>query len=190
MDFTKIPELPKSSLKRMKAIFLLLLLAAAPVFAAEPAPQLDPNLEALAPFLGGWRGEFKSSTAENPMVDVARWERALNGKAVRTIHSINDGIYGGESIVTWDAEKKEIIYHYFTTAGFQSKGTMKVNGKTLECHEVITGNAGGTTEVKGRFELKDDGTMQSSSKYLREGAWQDGHQVSYKRVADARPKFK
>jgi len=174
----------------MKSILLFLLLAITPTFAADAAPQLDDNLQALAPFLGGWRGEFKQSTAEKPMVDVSRWERALNGKAVRTIHSINDGIYGGESIVTWDAEKKEIIYHYFTTAGFYSKGTMKVSDKTLECHETIIGNAGGTTEVKGRFELKEDGTMVTSSKYLREGTWQDGHQITYKRAADARPKFK
>ena len=173
----------------MKSILLLLLLLT-PTFGADSAPQLDPNLQVLAPFLGGWRGEFKQSTPEKPMVDVARWERALNGKAVRTIHSINDGIYGGESIVTWDAEKKEIVYHYFTTAGFQSKGTMTVSGKILECHEIIIGNAAGTTEVKGRFELKDDGTMQSSSKYLREGTWQDGHKISYKRVPEARPKFK
>jgi hypothetical protein len=174
----------------MKSIILLLLIAVVPSFAAESAPSLDPDLQALAPFLGGWRGEFKQSTPDKPMIDVSRWERALNGKAVRTIHSINDGLYGGESIVTWDAEKKEIIYHYFTTAGFQSKGTMKVIGKTLECHETIIGNAGGTTEVKGLFELKDDGTMLSSSKYLREWTWQDGHEITYKRAADARPKFK
>ena len=176
----------------MKSILLFLLLAIASSFAADsPASgKLDPNLEPLAQFLGGWRGEFKQSTPEKPMFDVGRWERALNGKAVRTIHSINDGIYGGESIITWDPEKKEIVYHYFTTADFQSKGTMKVTGKRLECHEIIIGNAGGTTEVKGILELKEDGTMETSSKYLREGAWQDGHSITYKRVSDARPKFK
>jgi len=73
--------------------------------AAEPPP-LDPHLEPLRPWLEKtWKGEFKNSTPEKPIVDVARWERALNGKAVRVLHSINDGVYGGESLVMWDEEK-------------------------------------------------------------------------------------
>src|SRR5512147_531386 len=57
-------------------------------------PSLDPNLEPLRPLLGQtWRGEFKGSTADKPMVDVSSWERALNGKAVRMLHSINNGAY-------------------------------------------------------------------------------------------------
>ena len=62
------------------------------------------------------------------MVDLALWERALNGKAVRVLHSINEGMYGGETLITWDAEKKTIVYHYFSTAGVQTRGTMKVEG--------------------------------------------------------------
>jgi len=37
------------------------------------------------------------------VVDVARWERALNGKAVRILHH-QSRVYGGESIVMWDPE--------------------------------------------------------------------------------------
>ena len=157
--------------------------------AAESGP-LDENLKVLEPFLGSWRGEFKSSTPEKPMVDVSLWERALNGKAVRITHSINDGVYGGETIVTWDVEKKAIVYHYFSTADFQTKGTMKVNGKTLECHEVVSGNAGGATEVKATIELKGSDAMQTSSKYLKNGAWEQGHEVNYTRAAGASPVFK
>ena len=168
--------------------FLLLILI--PVLAAEPG-ELDPNLASLKPFLGGWRGEFKRSTPENPLIDTALWERALNGKAVRILHSINDGNYGGETIVTWDESKKSIVYHYFTTAGFQTKGTMKIAGKKLECHELVSGaNAESASEVKSTMELKDDGTMESSAKYLRNGEWVQGHEVKYKRTAGAKPVFK
>ncbi|MBM3823961.1 MAG: hypothetical protein FJ404_13940 [Verrucomicrobia bacterium] len=67
-------------------------LAVLAVFSAEPAA-LDEKLEVLRPFLGKtWRGEFKDSTPEKPVVDIAKWERALNGKAVRVLHSINDGL--------------------------------------------------------------------------------------------------
>ncbi len=47
--------------------------------------KLDANLEPLRPFLEKtYTGVFKSSTSEKPVVDVLRWERALNGKAVRS----------------------------------------------------------------------------------------------------------
>src|SRR5690349_2045516 len=70
------------------------------------------ELEPFRPFLGVWKGHFKRSTPERPLVDIARWERALNGKAIRILHSVNDGSYGGESIVLWDEEKKSIVTHY------------------------------------------------------------------------------
>ena len=170
---------------------LSLLLATLAGAIAADSGELDANLALLKPFLGGWRGEFKRSTPENPLIDTAVWERALNGKAVRILHSINDGTYGGETIVTWDQSKKEIVYHYFTTAGFQTKGTMKVFGKKVECHEVVTGaNMESATEVKSTTELKDDGTMESSAKYLRNGEWVQGHEVKYKRAEGAKPVFK
>src|SRR5262245_11083755 len=94
------------------------------LWAADPPP-LDSRLEPLKPWLGKtWKGEFKSPPPGKPVVDVARWERALNGKAVRVLHSINDGSYGGESIVMWDEKKQAVGYHYFTTAGFSTMGTM------------------------------------------------------------------
>lgn len=153
--------------------------------------ELDSNLEALKPFLGTWRSEFKGSSPEKPVVDVTMWERALNGKAVRIVHSINDGEYGGEAIVTWDTEKKSLVYHYFTTAGFMTKGTMKVNGKMLESHETVSGGgAQGATEVKAVYELKEDGRLHSVAKYLKDGNWDQGREAIYQRAPDAKPVFK
>ena len=39
-----------------------------------------------------------------PVVDVQRCELALNGQAVRVLHSIDDGEYGSESLVVWDKQ--------------------------------------------------------------------------------------
>lgn len=169
-------------------IGLALLLAAAQAAPAEEP--LDTNLQALRPFFGSWRGEFKQSTPEKPLVDVSHWERALNGKAIRILHSINDGMYGGETLMTWNEEKKSIVYHYFTTAGFQTQGTVKVEGRKLVCHEVVTGNAGGTTEVKAIVELTGDGRMESTAEYLKNGKWEPGRAVLYQRAEGAKPKFK
>ncbi|MEM9704230.1 MAG: hypothetical protein AAF907_17455, partial [Planctomycetota bacterium] len=72
--------------------------------AAPEQPALAPQLEPLRPLIGKtWKGEFRQGPAGQTVVDIMRWERALNGSAVRTMHSINDGLYGGETIYRWDA---------------------------------------------------------------------------------------
>ena len=101
----------------MKALCLLFsigLLAVIALPAAETYSLIEP-LEPFRPFLGRrWRGEFKNSKPEKPVFDVARWERALNDKAVRVLHSVNDGSYGGESIIQWDSESRRIVLYYYT----------------------------------------------------------------------------
>jgi hypothetical protein len=42
-----------------------------------------------------WRGVFPQSTPEKPVVDVSRFEAGAERQAVRNLHSINDGDYGG-----------------------------------------------------------------------------------------------
>jgi hypothetical protein len=159
-------------------------------YAAEIQP-LDEALEPLRPLLGKtWRGAFKSSKPEKPTIDVARWERALNGKAVRVLHSVNDGAYGGESIIWWDKEKKQVVYYYFTTAGFMTTGTMTVaDGKFLS-QEKVTGDANGMTEVRATTELRPDGTMLTKAEYLKNGQPTGSREVLYKEDSKAEVKFK
>src|SRR5262245_58939948 len=92
---------------------------------AATAAELTSRLAALAPLVGKtWRGVFPESKPDKPVVDVSRFEVALNGQAVRNLHSINDGEYGGETLIVWDQEKKAIVFYYFTTAGFYTTGTI------------------------------------------------------------------
>src|SRR5436309_2306328 len=115
-------------------------------------------LRTLRPWLGKtWKGQFKDSKPDKPTLDVARWERALNGQAVRIQHSINDGAYGGESIVLWDEKKQAVTYHYFTTAGFWTTGTMTFKDGAVLTHETVSGSAGGITEVRGTTRMLPDG---------------------------------
>ncbi|HWB04938.1 MAG TPA: hypothetical protein VG796_18055 [Verrucomicrobiales bacterium] len=152
---------------------------------------LDKELEAFRPWLGKtWKGRFKSSTPEKPVVDVARWERALNGKAVRVLHSVNDGSYGGESIIRWDAEKKTLVYYYFTTAGFMTSGTMTISGGVITGMEKVTGGANGIAEVRSTTEIRADGTMLSKAEYLKDGKPSGGREVTYKEDAKAEVKWK
>jgi hypothetical protein len=158
--------------------------------ADDPAP-LNPKLEPLRPFLGKtFRGEFAESTPEKPVVDVSRWERALNGNAVRILHSINRGAYGGESIVFWDNERQTIAYYYFTTAGFYTSGTMTVEDGKFVSLEKVSGDPDGVTEVRGTGIIRDDGTMLSKAEYLKNGKWVPGREVTYREAPDAEVVFK
>lgn len=147
-------------------------------FAADAA--LAKPLEPLAPLLGKtWKGTFKESTPEKPMHDVARWERALNGQAVRILHSVNDGMYGGETLIIWDVAKSSLVYYYFTTAGFHTTGTLAVDGRKFTSRETVTGNAQGITEVEAVTELLSDGSMRTTATYLKDGQKVGGREVIY-----------
>lgn len=166
------------------------LLVAPSLLAAEPPP-LDSHLEPLRPWLGKtWKGEFKDPKPDKPTVDISRWERALNGKAVRILHSVNEGAYGGESLVMWDEKKQAVIYHYFTTAGFTTTGTMTFQDGKVFTHEIVTGSAGGVTEVRGTSEMGAEGTFRVKTEYLKEGTWVAGRDVTYREAPTASVVFK
>ena len=158
---------------------------------AADLPSLDTHLEPLRPWLGKtWKGQFKDSKPDKPTIDVSRWERALNGKAVRILHSVNEGAYGGESIVMWDEKKQAVTYHYFTTGGFTTTGTMTFKDGKVLTHEVVTGSAGGVTEVRGTSEMRPDGTFQVKTEYLKGADWVPGREVTYKEDPSASVVFK
>jgi hypothetical protein len=178
-----------------RGLLAVLVLAAslpcpAPALAAEAeAPKLESHLEPLRGLLGKtWKGPFSNSKPEKPTVDVSRWERALNGKAVRVLHSINDGAYGGETIILWDPKKNVLVSHYFTTAGFTTTGTITFRDGKIISHEVVTGSS--VSEVRAISELKPDGTLHVKSEHLKNGEWEPGHEVIYKDDPEAKVIFR
>jgi hypothetical protein len=165
-------------------------LAARGASAAEPS-SLDPHLEAFRPLIGKtWKGTFNNSTPEKQTVDVMQWERALNGKAVRVLHSINDGAYGGETIFMWDEKEQKVGFHYFTTAGFMTSGSVTIEDGKFITHEVVTGRSGGVTEVQATSELVSDGGFHVKAEYLKDNKWEPGHEVTYREDATAKVVFK
>lgn len=166
---------------------LLVCLVSSTSFSAE----LIPELKKLEPFVGKtYRAEFANSTPEKPVIDVSRWETHLNGKAVRIEHSINDGAYGGETIIFWDSAAKKIRYFYFTTEGFFTEAEVTFEGNTFVSREIVKGNTGGVSEVKAKAWLNEDGTLRVESQYLKEGKWIDGHRATYVPTPDAKVIFK
>ncbi|MEL7058997.1 MAG: hypothetical protein AAGN46_03105 [Acidobacteriota bacterium] len=157
---------------------------------ADAQPKLNEHLQPLAPFVGKtWRGEFADSTPEKPKFDVQQWESILKGQAVRIMHSVNDGEYGGETIVVWDAEKEAIVYYYFTTAGFFTTGEFDLEAGSFSSLEAVTGNQNGVTEVKSIGEITEDGLFVSRAEYKVNGEWHPGHSVTYVEAPEARVRF-
>jgi hypothetical protein len=175
---------------RTHAICLAALLAL-PAAPAARAAELNPRLEPLRPLLGKtWRGSFPESTPAKPIVDVSRFEAALNGQAVRNLHSINDGAYGGETLIVWDQEKESLVFYYFTTGGFYTTGTLRAEDGAIVSHEVVKGAAGGVTEVKATFRVLPDGRLHVKTTNLKEGRWTDGRDMHYVEAPTASVKFK
>lgn len=175
----------------MSILAMMLLLLGLPLGSDDNS--LSEPLRPLAPFVGKtWKGTFKNDHPQEkgPKQDVSRWERALNGRAVRVLHSVDDGEYGGETLITWDEKKHSLIYFYFTTAGFYTTGTMKSDGNKIVSHEQVTGNANGITEVRATTELLPEGAMHVRSEYLHQDKWVPGHEIHYTLSPDARVIFK
>jgi hypothetical protein len=162
-------------------LMLTLALAAARVAIAADQPSLNPHLEPLRPLLGKtWKGEFKNSTPDKPMIDIEKWERALNGQAVRLTHSINGGMYGGETLFIWDDKKQAITYFYFTTASFRTEGILEIKDGKFTTLEEVKGDAGGVTEVRATCDLTESGGFHVKAEHKKDGQWNFGHEVTYK----------
>lgn len=162
--------------------FVLTAAITLPLQAAQTTPDtLAPELEVFRPFLNKvWRGELKAQQPGKTSIDHSLWQRALNGTAIKVVHSINDGEYGGESIIFWDKSKKSLAYYYFTTAGFYTHGTMQydVASQALIAEEKVENNASGITMVRSVSTLKAN-QLTTSSEYLQQGKWVKGHAATY-----------
>lgn len=183
------------SLRRRAALACALLLSlAAAIAIAAPAgdpPALDSHLEPFRAMLGKtWKGAFKDSTPDRPVVDVQRWERALNGRAIRVLHSVNQGAYGGETLFVWDAKQNALTYHYFTTAGFTTIGKVTVQEGKIITHEDVNGDPGGVTEVRATSEILPGGKFHVRAEYGKKGQWSPGHEVTYEEDPAATVVFK
>lgn len=160
-------------------VIALLLLTLAPARAAEPDPFAD-----IAGIVGKtWRGEGVGPDGK-PMVDLSRWEWALGGRAVRITHILADKSYGGETLVFWDKPGKSLIYHYFTTAGFHTQGSMRADGPgRLIAEENVAGHPT-ITKVRSTMVLKD-GILTNNAEFFGNGQWAPGHTITYRAMEPA-----
>lgn len=152
---------------------------------------LSAELEPLRPYLGKtWRGTL-SQPGQPDAVDISRWERALNGTAIKISHSVNAGEYGGETMLFYDKKLGTLKYYYFTTAGFYTHGTMSIDAKSqmLTAEEDVENNKNGITKVRSVSQLSAK-ELTVTSEYLQHGKWVAGHGATYIEAPEASVIFK
>ena len=172
----------------MKLFFYILL----PILlvSGQTKPFLSDHLIEMKPFIGNtYKGNFINSTKENPMTDIISFERALNGNAVKVIHSVNNGEFGGETIVMWNPEKRGLQSWYFTSAGSLTIKNVQIKKDTFISIENVERNQNGITKVKTIIEALHGNQITKRTKYLMNNLWKDGSETIYNKVHDHKPVF-
>lgn len=176
--------------------FLLLGVLAGAALAAETnSVSLAKELESFRPFLKTWKGTFIGGKNPNPASDVCRFERALNGQAIRVLHSVNEGVYGGETMIVFNGDSKKIETYYFTTSADVSQGTMEIDkGGAITSVETFKGESSdpnSVTKARATSKLLPDGRLHVKSEYLKKsGDWVPGHEIIYSEAPKAEVVFK
>lgn len=109
---------------------------------ADAASTVEPYapMAAFAPFSGKtFRGEWTDDNGER-LVDFAKWELILNGRALQSTHRLEGKDYGGRTIFFYDEGAKNYVFHYFTTAGFHTTGTSDFVDDGLVTEEKVEGH--------------------------------------------------
>ena len=130
------------------------------------------------------------STNEKPVIDIQTWERVLNGNGIKIIHSVNNGEYGGESIIMWDEKLEKLVSWYFTTAGFYTQAEVQVGDNKISVIEKVKGSQNGISEVKSTTDFFLNGDKETKAHYLQNGKWIEGHSIFYKESPQSKVLFK
>jgi hypothetical protein len=161
---------------------------------AAPVPaelSAETGYEPMKPFakLAGraWRGEGTGPDGQ-PIVDIARYQMILGGRAFQSTHKLEGGTYGGRTIIFFDEGAKNYIFHYFTTAGFHTTGDLTltdtgfVSVETVEGHDVYA-------EVRAEAFIGDKEMRVASQYVAHDGVVTEGDGRLYREIDDPGPLF-
>lgn len=166
---------------KRRYILMLYLTLIGPAFGQEAPGE---KLAVFTPFIGTWKAEFADGSH-----DVSNYEWILGGKAVRIMHSISEGAYGGEALIHWNTEKEAITYRYVTTASFYTDGTITPTENGFDAHEIVHGNMGGISETRAGYTMKD-GEIHVWSQFLKDGEWAEKTTATYVAAPGLEVRFK
>lgn len=135
-------------------------------------------------FLGGPGGDSSEQTA-----DVQYWSWAVGGSVLSITHALEDGSYGGETLVYRDNSTDGLAYVYVTDGGFMTQGSFTLDDEGgWVAEEEVTGHPT-ITKVRSTGVMKETGELVSTSEYFQNGEWVAGNNFTYREVVGRRPEF-
>ena len=134
-----------------------------------------------------WRGEGKGPNSK-PIIDIAVYEMILGGRAFQSTHKLEGGTYGGRTIFFYDEGNKEYIFHYFTTAGFHTTGTMAPIEDGFTVIEKVNGHDE-IAQVQSDMMVVDGVLQVLTSHVTHDGNSSAGDTLAYREVKDPDPSF-
>ena len=141
-------------------------------------------MQIFAPLAGKvLRGEGTGPDGE-PVVDFAKWEFILGGRAFQSTHKLEGHSYGGRTIFFFDEGAKKYIFHYFTTAGFHTTGEVTPTDDGFVVTEKVIGHPE-FVEVRSRMFFEGDVVRVTSSHVDKDGNVSEGEGFDYREVDEA-----
>ena len=161
------------------------MLALAPVAAIGHEPTTYEPMKPFAPLAGHtWRGEGTGPDGK-PVVDIARWELILGGRALQSTHKLENGTYGGRTIFFYDESAKTYVFHYFTTAGFHTTGTAEVTETGFKAVEKVIGHSV-YAEVRSEMIIVSKDEMRTMTSHVKkDGTESEAEEGFVYKVIDA-----
>ncbi len=167
-----------------RRLLAALIVAATSLFASALAGDKETRTaayEPMAPFekLAGrvWRGEGTGPNGE-PIVDIAVHEMILGGRAFQSTHKLEGAAYGGRTIFFYDEGAKDYVFHYFTTAGFHTTGTIEPTATGFIAVESVKGHDT-YAEVRSEMIVEDAVLRVVSSHVAHDGKESSGDALVY-----------
>lgn len=175
----------------LRAIFIALAAQVLFIAGAFAGDSQNATYEPMAVFadLAGkvWRGEGTAPNGE-PIVDIAVHEMILGGRAFQSTHKLEGGTYGGRTIFFYDEGNKEYLFHYFTTAGFHTTGTMTPIDGGFTVIEKVNGHKE-FAEVHSDMKVGEKELRVVTRHITHDGKASDGDTLVYTQVENPDPAF-
>ena len=123
-----------------------------------------------------------------PIVDIGKGEFILGGRAFQSTHRLESGTYGGTTIFFYDEGAEAYIFHYFTTAGFHTTGTVDLTDDGFAAVEQVIGHDT-FAEVRSVMTIDGDTATVSSVHVKKNGETSQGDGMVYRVVDRPGPQF-
>ena len=158
---------------------------------APPTEAQKARFGVLANLPGSTFVGIPTGNSSERLKDYQKWVWIEEGDAILISHALEDGSYGGDTIVRTTDDPEELVYEYVTNAGFITTGSFRLDHEagTWTSLELVEGDSP-VTQVESKGVMNADGTMRMTSRYLTAEGWQEGHGFIYRRTYDPLPELK